>query len=248
MRFNLMKKARVWPVLFLVLGGATFALSAELELKGYDANPTGITPKYPSYLQCPQLSSLYASWLDVDGSTREQRHVGVDGGDLEDEILAPADGTLVAIWKRNRELGGDWSILISHSSDDLNIKNEGLIYYSEFDHLRFAHLSHLKVNQRIFRGQPIAFVDRPGGNADYLPEVHWEVYEVPVAEKDALVWQVEDNGDEVWWNYSARLIDPLYFMPRKTIKSGQVVAMITPYRKTEGFKSFSGFTYILRCL
>ncbi len=247
MRFNFMKIGTVCSALSFWIGGATPAVSVEFELKGYDTYPSGLIPVYPSDRQCPQLSSLYASWEDVDGSRREKRHVGVDGGDFGDEILAPADGTLIAIWKRNRDLGGDWSILITHSPDDLNIKNKGFVYYSEFDHLRFEQLSHLNLNQHISRGQRIAFVDRPGGNPAYLPEVHWEVYEVPETDKDALVWKVEEKGDVVWWNYSARLIDPLYFMPRKKKKDGHSLAHITPYSKDQNYSSFAGFTYILGC-
>ncbi|MEH6632243.1 MAG: M23 family metallopeptidase [Halopseudomonas aestusnigri] len=247
MSFNIIKIGTLCTILTLLIGEATPAVSSEFELKGYDATPSGLIPVYPTQLLCPQLSSLYGSWEDVDGSNREERHVGVDGGCLGDEILAPADGTLIAIWKRNRELGGDWSILIAHSPDDLNIKDEGSVYYSEFDHLRFEQLSHLNLNQRISRGQRIAFVDRPGGNRAYLAEVHWEVYEVPEADKNAIIWKIEGKGDVVWWNYSARLIDPLYFMPIEKTNDGHYLAHITPYSRNENYSSFVGFTYILGC-
>jgi hypothetical protein len=44
-------------------------------LKGYGVEETGLLPQYPKGLSCPPLTSLYASWIDVDGSRREEIHL-----------------------------------------------------------------------------------------------------------------------------------------------------------------------------
>ena len=38
--------------------------------KGYDITPTGPSLAYPAGYECSPLTSLYASWIDVDGSMR----------------------------------------------------------------------------------------------------------------------------------------------------------------------------------
>src|SRR5258708_24597044 len=64
------------------------------DLRGYDLTETGLVPKYPTGYRCSPLTSLHASWIDVDGSKRDERHSGVDLGRLNDQILAPAPAVI----------------------------------------------------------------------------------------------------------------------------------------------------------
>src|SRR3974390_1804002 len=74
--------------------------------KGYDRTETGLFPTYPSGRQCSAFTSLYASWIDVDGSRRDERHSGVDLGRLHERVLAPASGAIRAGWQGERGGGG----------------------------------------------------------------------------------------------------------------------------------------------
>jgi murein DD-endopeptidase MepM/ murein hydrolase activator NlpD len=128
--------------------------------------------------------------IDVDGSRRDRPHSGVDGGSLGDAILAPADGTVKAAWLANWGWGEEGALIIRHSRRDLILGAGPPFYYSEFDHLRCRDVRHFKTDQRIKRGRKIGTVDRPGGKPEYLPEVHWEVYEV--TDDSAIGWKVEN--------------------------------------------------------
>src|SRR4029077_15089759 len=76
------------PVLLFAILGAVAAYGAhgmpararEASPKGYGITETGLLPKYPG--GCSPLTSLYASWTDVDGTDRDEAHSGVDGGRL----------------------------------------------------------------------------------------------------------------------------------------------------------------------
>jgi hypothetical protein len=70
----------------------------EDRLKGYDITETGLRPVYPRDRACSRLTSLYASWIDVDGTRRDEKHSGIDGGRLGDAVLAPAPGTVRRVW------------------------------------------------------------------------------------------------------------------------------------------------------
>lgn len=66
-----------------------------------DVTPTGLFLRYPAGRDWSRLTLLYASWIDVDNSTRHERHSGADGGRPGEAILAPADGTVIAAWRAN---------------------------------------------------------------------------------------------------------------------------------------------------
>src|SRR5579871_2268391 len=48
--------------------------AAEDKLKGYDITSTGLRPRYPKDYACSALTSLYASWIDVDRTRRDEHH------------------------------------------------------------------------------------------------------------------------------------------------------------------------------
>jgi murein DD-endopeptidase MepM/ murein hydrolase activator NlpD len=211
----------------------------------YGIRATGLVPKYPESHDCSPLTSLYASWVDVDGSRRRERHSGVDGGRLGDRILAPAAGTVIAVWTADWGWGDEGALLIEHAREDLNLTSGPAAYYSAFYHLKMSELGRYSRGQRLMRGSLLAHVDRPGGDDAYLPEVHWEVYEV---DKPAdLTWRQSTLDRPYWDNTSARLVDPLTLLALETPHAASEV-LIQPYEETRDYKGFRGFTYILPCV
>jgi murein DD-endopeptidase MepM/ murein hydrolase activator NlpD len=228
------------------LGSSTLRAQQDQDsLKGYDITPTGLTPVYPPDMECSPLTSLYASWVDVDGSRRDEPHSGVDGGRLRDPILAPGPGTVRAVWKADWGWGREGALLILHTREELGLQDGPAFYYSEFDHLTYREASTFKIGQRIARGEPLAHVSRPGGKERYLEEVHWEVWEVD--DDAALKWRRNDRGTKFWTNSTARLIDPLYMLSRQNPPHEDGTVVIIPYVKGEDYQNFKGFTYILPC-
>jgi hypothetical protein len=235
-------------VFVLTVGVATGVIAksrGDIVLKGYDIKPTGLEPRYPQGFTCSPLTSLYASWIDVDGTQRTEAHSGVDGGRLGDPILAPGPGTVRAVWPANWGWGGEGALLIRHSLRQLNLRGHAAYYYSEFDHLRYTDISDLRVGQTIPRGKTLAYVFRPGGNEEYLPEVHWEVWEI--GESDDLSWSTNKYGGKYWINDSARLIDPLYMLARNRALAANGAVAIAPFVTNADYTGFKGFTYILPC-
>ena len=213
--------------------------------KGYGITATGLYPIYPNGYSCSPLTSLYASKIDVDGSRRDQPHVGVDGGRLGDAILAPADGTVQAAWKANWGWGEEGALMIRHSREDLNLDSGPPFYYSEFDHLKYQDIVQFKAGQRIKRGDKIGIVHRPGGKLRYLPEVHWEVHEV--TNDQAIKWSIGEYGTQVWTNETSQLIDPLYLLSLNMPPHFRKGVEIVPFDKSTDYSQFRGFTYILPC-
>jgi len=241
------QKWGAWRAIAILLLGAVGTLNSQgqEELKGYDITPTGLTPIYPPGFKCSQLTSLYASWIDVDGTRRKEIHSGVDGGRLGDWILAPGPGTVRAMWQANWGWGPEGALVISHMRHDLNLGDGPEHYFSEFDHLEYEEIKHFHPGQKIARGQELARVFRPGGKEEYLPEVHWEVWEI--GPNDNLSWSTNKFGGRYWTNESARLIDPLYMLSRERPPESDGGVVLTPFLKERRYDEFRGFTYILPC-
>jgi murein DD-endopeptidase MepM/ murein hydrolase activator NlpD len=214
--------------------------------KGYDITKTGLTPRYPVNMSCSPLTSFYASWDDVDGTRRDQAHSGVDGGRLGDAILSPAPGRVVALWRANWGWGEEQALLIKHTADEINLKGRrNLVYYSEFDHLNLHETIPLSPNDKLSRGQRLASVYRPGGNKEYLPEVHWEVWEADAGSQ--LIWKKNKYGGPYWLIHGARLVDPLYMLSLNGVVHQDLNVDVTPYQPNVDYSNFVGFTYILPC-
>lgn len=213
--------------------------------KGYGVIPTGLRPAYPAGYHCSPLTSLYASWVDVDGGLRDAIHTGVDGGRLGEWIMAPADGTIRAVWRSNWQWGWEGSLLIIHDRDDVNLDGEAQFYASEFDHLDYNDINRFKIGERVKRGQPLAKVARPGGKPKYLPETHWEVWEL---ESDKIVWKKNKFNAPVWSSKGAELIDPLYMLGRNQDENNGHIVNIVPYEECRDYEDCRGFTYILPCV
>lgn len=214
-------------------------------LKGIDIRRTGLFPRYPDGYRCSPLTSLYASWDDVDGTRRDERHSGVDGGRLGDAILAPADGVVLAAWQANWGWGQEGSVLIRHTKEDLGLGEGPAFYYSEFDHLRMEEVRRLTEGEKVSRGQRIATVFRPGGKAQYLPEVHWEVWQVD--DDSSLRWSTNRYGGRYWTNKTAHLIDPLYLLSLNGTIGEDGSVDIPVYDPQIDYSQFRGFSYILPC-
>jgi len=213
-------------------------------LKGYGVEETGLLPQYPKGFSCPPLTSLYASWIDVDGSRRDEIHTGVDGGRLGDWILAPGPGIIKRAWNANWGWGPEGALLVAHTKQDLGLGDGPELYYSEFDHLKLSEVMSFQEGQRVARGQRLAHVSRPGGDGEYLPEVHWEVWEV--RDDSATKWSTNSHGAEHWTNSTAHLIDPLYMLGLdRILEDGSVP--ITPFSRRASYRAFRGFTYIFPC-
>jgi murein DD-endopeptidase MepM/ murein hydrolase activator NlpD len=233
-------------VALLTAGARSVAKSrSDVELKGYDIRPTGLQPRFPTGVGCSPLTSLYASWIDVDGTRRSEPHSGVDGGRLGDPILAPGPGVVRAVWRANWGWGEEGALLIKHLPNELHLHTQAQFYYSEFDHLKYSELREVKSGQAIERGDTLAHVYRPGGNPEYLPEVHWEVWEI--GGKDKLRWARNRFDGPYWINDSARLIDPLYLLSRDGPLKASGGVVLTPYQQGADYTHFRGFTYILPC-
>lgn len=242
----LLLAALLAPVLLVLVsyGGRLMSSSAEdAALKGYNITMTTLRPKYVE--GCSRLTSLYASWKDVDGSGRDEPHSGVDGGRLGDPIYAPGPGVVRAVWVADWGWGAEGALLILHPADEINMDEGVDSYYSAFYHLDYQELKGIKLGQRIERGELLAHVFRPGGNARYLPEVHWEVYEV--RRDEATRWHVNSRQKAYWTNSTAKLIDPLYMLSREpgTLEGTSVTIM--PYTQNRSYEDYRGFTYILPC-
>jgi murein DD-endopeptidase MepM/ murein hydrolase activator NlpD len=214
-------------------------------LKGLDIKKTGLIPRYPSDLVCPPLTSFYASWDDVDGTKRHEPHSGIDAGRLGDEILAPGPGVVVAVWKANWGWGDEGAILIRHRREDLGLTNGPKIYFSEFNHLRYDEVRPIQEGTRVERGAPLATVFRPGGKSRYLPEVHWEVWQLD--NEDFIKWSINEFGGRYWTNKTAHLVDPLYMLSLNAPAHEDGSVDIPVFDREEDYGAFRGFTYILPC-
>lgn len=230
----------------LALSASAHSLQAqagEIALKGYDVTVTGLTPKYPDGCKSP-LTSLYASWIDVDGSRRVEAHSGVDGGRLNDWILSPGPGTVRAVWQADWGWGREGALLILHTPQDLGLAS-GPSFYSEFDHLNFEEVKRFQVGDKVWRGERLARVFRPGGQKKYREEVHWEVWEVN--DDSALQWRRNKYKAQSWTNNTARLIDPLYMMSLENGVGDDGSVSMTPFVHGQDYSAFKGFTYIFPC-
>jgi len=239
-----------------VLGVTTIAVSIigfpampreykRAEAKNYGISPTGLSPAYPEKYACSPLTSLYASWIDVDGTKREEIHSGVDGGRLGDEIFAPGPGVVRASWEADWGWGKEGAMLVRHSRSGLNLRGGPAYYYSAFYHMRIEDTRAFKEGDPISRGQVLGTVSRPGGKLRYLPEVHWEVYEV--ADDGALTWGLNERGAPFWTNASAKLVDPLHMLALHRPPDEDGMVLIEPFVSGRSYASFRGFTYILPC-
>jgi hypothetical protein len=217
----------------------------EDSLKGYNITETGLRPVYPRRRACSRLTSLYASWIDVDGTRRDEKHSGIDGGRLGDAVLAPAPGVVRRVWVADWGQGREGALLIVHTRADLNLQSGPAFYYSALYHLKYSDLSDLKEGQRIARGAQVATVFRPGGKAEFLPEVHLETYEVD--DDSAITWGVLARGTEYFDNPTNRLIDPLYLMSLEVRPNGKREVLLQPFDRRRDYGTFKGFTYHLPC-
>jgi len=206
--------------------------------------PSGLRPVYPAEYDCSPITSEYASWIDVDGTRRDEIHSGVDAGRLGEWVIAPGPGTVRAVWRANWKWGSEGALMIRHDRQDLNLSNGPQFYYSEFDHLDFNEIKHFKPGDRIERGQRLARVTRPGENESYLPEVHWEVWK---ADHDKLTWRENRYGAPDWWNDSAELVDPLSMLALQNPPADGKSVLITPFDPGSDYSGFRGFTYIIAC-
>ncbi len=239
------KRCAIVAVLAITLALASMLLAEQYSFGVARPGPQHmLVPAYPDDLSCSKLTSLFGSWTDIDGSRRKKAHTGVDGGQLGEWILAPADGTIKAVWRANWGWGPEGALLIRHTRSDVNLKRGPPFYYSEFDHMDYSEIKRFKVGDRIKRGQRLARVNRPGGKRRFLPEVHWEVWEVW---RDRLRWTPNRYGAPSWINARVRLINPLSMLGPSLKASHSSLVHIRPHTACTPKAPCRGFTYILPC-
>lgn len=207
--------------------------------------PRKLIPRYPSGRDCPPITSLFSSWDDVDGKKRSRPHTGIDLGDLGDLIMAPASGTVVAVWRADWGWGPEGALMLRHSKADLGLTDGPPFYYSEFDHLSYDEIAGIAAGRSVARGERLAHVLRPGGDPDYQPEVHWEVWSID--NDETTEWAVNQRGGGTWHNDSGRLVDPLYMMSLNAPIRHDGSVAIQPFDRKRDYRGFRGFTYILPC-
>lgn len=236
----------------LRLLSGTALLAAGLTLLPVDAGPFAGTapprkliPRYPADRDCSPITSLFASFDDVDGRKRDERHSGIDAGRLGDPILAPAPGAIVAAWRADWGWGPEGALMIRHTKADLGLDEGPDIYYSEFDHLRYDEIAGATAGRRVARGETLAHVFRPGGDPKNLPEVHWEVWSIE--DDAATVWERNAHHRRSWSNETGRLVDPLSMLALQAAIRPDGSAPIAPFDRTRDYRGFRGFTYILPC-
>lgn len=208
-------------------------------------SPRKLVPRYPSGRDCPPITSLFSSWDDVDGTKRNQPHSGIDLGDFGDLIMAPAPGTVVAVWRADWGWGPEGALMLRHSKADLGLTDGPEFYYSEFDHLHYDEIASIPIGRHVARGERLAHVDRPGGDPEYLPEVHWEVWSI--TNDAATEWGVNEHGGRYWHNATGHLVDPLYMLSLNAPIQHDGSVAIQPFEPKHEYRGFRGFTYILLC-
>ena len=232
-------------VLVVAQLACTNVASKGADLNGADMDEPGLTPNYPADNNCSPLTSLYMSWIDVDGSRRDERHSGVDGGRLRDQIVAPAPGVIAFVWQANWGWGLEGALIIRHSRADVGLQDGPEFYYSEFDHLRYSEIRSTALGKRVERGDKLATVFRPGGKRRFLPEVHWEVWTLD--DDSATTWNINKFGSPFWENQTANLIDPLYMLSLNAPPRTDNGVDIPVFNPLHDYREFRGFTYILPC-
>lgn len=230
-------------LLLLLVGGASPAQTDAATKDAPMHRP--LTPLYPPDRACSPLTSLFSSWDDIDGSKRDAPHTGVDGGRLGDAILAPAPGVVIAVWRADWGWGPEGALMIRHSKEDLGLTEGPDTYYSEFDHLRYDEIRRTRVGKKVKRGDVLAHVYLPGGDPQYLPEVHWEVWSI--GNDDETDWDKKEDGGKYWTNETGHLIDPLSMMSLNAPARDDNKVVITPFDAKRDYRGFRGFTYILPC-
>lgn len=208
-------------------------------------SPRKLMPRYPRGRDCPPVTSLFSSWDDIDGTKRSTPHSGIDLGDFGDLIMAPAAGTVVAVWRANWGWGPEGALMLRHSKAELGITEGPDFYYSEFDHLDYDEIAGVPLGRKVARGERLAHVGRPGGDPEYLPEVHWEVWSI--ADDTQTEWFVNKHGGRYWHNATGHLVDPLYMLSLNGPIHHDGSVPITPFDHDRDFQGFRGFTYILPC-
>lgn len=207
--------------------------------------PRKLIPRYPGDRDCSPITSPFSSWDDVDGGKRDDPHSGIDLGRLDETVMAPAPGTVIAVWRANWGWGEEGAMLLRHSKADLGLEYGPNFYYSEFDHLRYDEIANVAVGRRVARGEPLAHVFRPGGDPGYLPEVHWEVWSI--ADDAATVWSHNEHGGLAWHNDTGHLVDPLYMLSLNGTIAADGSVPIHAFDAAHDYRRFRGFTYILPC-
>ena len=123
---------------------------------------------YGGYLE---TRNLYKRSTVFNNQVENERniHIGLDLWINEDaSIHAVLDGKVHSF--QNNTALGDYgpTIILEHNIDDF-------IFYSLYGHLSEACLEHIKVGDKIKKGQQIANLGLPPINGDYAPHLHFQL-------------------------------------------------------------------------
>ena len=159
------------------LRGAFFArrydLSAMIARGFYE---TGLRPAYPPNLSCPKANSFFGETTRGNGTLRSQRfyagrHGGMDIPARDIPIIAVANGEVVE--KSVGEGIGGIRVVLRHSPEDTGLDRWT---FTEYKHL--AQDSHLALNARVEKGQPIGIAGNTGTTSGraYGPDGHYHLH------------------------------------------------------------------------
>lgn len=97
-------------------------------------------------------------------------HLGTDMWlDVETAIHAPFDGEVFSIYHNDADKDYGPTLILKHQTED------GLVFFSLYGHLSLASLSLLKKNQKIKRGEQIAWIGNHEENGNWAAHLHFQL-------------------------------------------------------------------------
>lgn len=127
--------------------------------------PTGLSPVFPTGVECPGISSPYASPTRYDGSARRNDHYGLHNGmdvslDIGTPLLAVADGEVVHAGSAGMLVGNFIWVRFAPEATGLPV-----YVFAKYQHLDVP--SPLKPGDKVVRGQSVGPAGRTGTVGGY---------------------------------------------------------------------------------
>ncbi|TMQ19176.1 MAG: aminotransferase class III-fold pyridoxal phosphate-dependent enzyme [Deltaproteobacteria bacterium] len=120
----------------------------------------------------PRLLYVTPAFAAGDGTLDEPRtvHLGLDlFAEAGTPVHAPLPGEVHAADEHSTRLDYGGVIMLRHRSDD------GAVFFTLYGHLEPASFAHLRVGQRVARGEPFARLGAPEHNGGWTPHVHFQI-------------------------------------------------------------------------
>ncbi|HEY0476405.1 MAG TPA: aminotransferase class III-fold pyridoxal phosphate-dependent enzyme [Kofleriaceae bacterium] len=120
----------------------------------------------------PRLLYPTPAFAAGDGTLAERRtiHLGLDlFAEAGTAVHAPLDGEVHAADEHRVHLDYGGVLVLKHRTDD------GVEFFTLYGHLRASSFAHLRVGQRVARGEPIAALGAPEHNGGWTPHLHLQI-------------------------------------------------------------------------